>query len=475
VPAGIRDSVVVIGAGPAGLAAAWELVRLGLHPVIVEAGSRVGGIARTEVYKGYRFDVGGHRFFTQNEEVQQLWEEMLGAEFLTVPRLSRIYYRGRFYSYPLELGNALCNLGPLESVRVGLSYVWAKLFPTRPEATFEHWVTNRFGTRLYHAFFGPYTEKVWGIPGSAIGADWAAQRIRGLSLRTTVLNAVLGSSTARSLIREFQYPRLGPGMMWERFAAMVEAHGGEVRMGTEAVAVRRVEGDRWEVVCREGGRESILHGGHVISSMPLPTLLARLEPAPPAAVAAAAERLRHRAMLVVGLMVRRAELFPDNWIYVHSPDVSVGRIQNFRNWSRDLVPDPETSSLGLEYFCSEDDALWRLADADLIDLAGRELTMLGLANASEVVDGAVIRQPKAYPVYDGEYKAHLAVIQEYFATVSGLQTIGRNGLHRYNNQDHSMLTGIFAARNLCGGRHDLWNVNTEASYHEERLAPEQFE
>ena len=470
-----HENVIVIGGGPAGLAAAWELVRLGFRPTVLEAGARVGGIARTEVYKGYRFDVGGHRFFTQNDEVQRLWEEMLGPEFRTVPRLSRIYYRGKFYSYPLEVRNALVNLGPLESLLVGLSYLRAKLFPTRPETTFEEWVTNRFGTRLYGAFFGPYTEKVWGIPGHAIGADWAAQRIRGLSLRTTLMNAVFGSSVARSLIREFHYPRLGPGMMWERFAARVRENGGEVRMRCEAVAVRRGEAGGWQVVCREQGRDEVLTASYVISSMPLPTLLGRLEPAPPPSVMAASSRLRHRDMLVVGLMVRRAELFPDNWIYVHSPDVKVGRIQNFRNWSRDLVPDTKTSSLGLEYFCSDGDALSSMPDGELVDLARRELAVLGLADASEVIEGTVIRQPWAYPVYDGEYRTHLATIRPYLATVPGLQTIGRNGLHRYNNQDHSMLTGIFAARNLCGGSFDLWDVNTEASYHEERLAPEQLE
>lgn len=461
--------VVIIGAGPAGLTAAYESVRRGIRPIVLEKADKVGGLARTDRYKGYCFDIGGHRFFTQVDQVQRLWQEMLGEDFLKVPRLSRIYYRGRFLNYPLDFFNALSNLGIVESLLILLSYFKAQLWPYPEEKTFEQWVSNRFGRRLYKTFFQTYTEKVWGIPCHMIQADWAAQRIRGLSLRAAVSNALFDTNNAKSLINEFHYPMLGPGLMWQRFQEAVESRGGQIHLHAEVVRLKREGRGIKGITARCGGEIIEISGEHFISTMPLSDLIARLDPPPPADVVQAARQLTYRAFILVGLIVDRADLFPDNWIYVHSPEVKVGRVQNFKNWSPAMVPDPQKTSLGMEYFCTEGDAVWRMSDTELIELATRELASLGLAYAAEVEDGAVIRQPKAYPVYDREYRQHLQVIQRHLATIDNLQTIGRNGMHRYNNQDHSMLTGMLAVRNLLGEDHDLWSANTERSYYEGAL------
>jgi protoporphyrinogen oxidase len=459
--------VIIIGAGPAGLTAAFELVKRGILPLVFEKSHLVGGIARTEQYRGYRFDIGGHRFYTQIPEVRALWLEMLADDFLKVPRLSRILYRGRFFHYPIELANALFNLGLWESLCIVLSFCRWKLFPYRVEETFEQWVTNRFGRRLYRLFFKTYTEKVWGIPCSEIRAEWAAQRIKGLSLWTAVRNALVGVREVRSLINEFDYPALGPGMMWERFRDRIAARGGRLWMGADTVAVRHDGGRITGVTVRCDGVTHTRVCGRLLSCMPLDELIARLDPPPPEEVRAAARGLSYRDFILVGLILKRDGLFRDNWIYVHTPGVKVGRIQNFRNWSARMVPEPGKTSVGMEYFCTRGDALWETSDGDLIALARRELVALGLASESDVEDGVVIRQPKAYPIYDADYRAHLGVIRRYLDSFENLQTIGRNGMHRYNNQDHSMLTAILAVRNLMGEAHDLWEVNTERSYYEE--------
>lgn len=459
--------VIIIGAGPAGLTAAYQLVKQGVKPLVLEQDDKVGGIARTETYKGYRFDIGGHRFYTKVEAVTQLWQEVLGAEFIKVPRLSRIYYRGRFFNYPLDVFNTLLNLGIVESGLILLSYLKAKLFPIAEEQTFEQWVTNRFGERLYKTFFKTYTEKVWGIPCNQIQADWAAQRIKGLSLTTAVLNALFGSNNTKTLIKEFDYPVLGPGMMWQRFAELVESQGGEVHLNTGVVSIQR-QGNRIEsITAQQAGKLVEFTGDRFISTMPVSALINRMEPLPPAEVLEAARSLKYRDFLIVTLIVNSPNLFPDNWIYIHTPEVKVGRIQNFKNWSAALVPDPSKTCLGMEYFCNEGDPLWEMTDAQLIELASRELDTLGLAKASDVEDGSIIRQYKAYPVYDSEYRRHLQTIQGFLETVENLQTVGRNGMHRYNNQDHSMLTAMLAVRNLFGEKHDLWEVNTERSYYED--------
>lgn len=465
-----RPSVVIIGAGPAGLTAAYESTRRGFHPVVLEKSDRVGGISRTEVYRGYRFDIGGHRFYTQLEEIQRLWQEMLGEQFIKVDRLSHIYYRGRFFHYPLDFYSTLFNLGLIESSLAALSYLRSQLWPYPEEETFEQWVSNRFGRRLYHMFFKTYTEKVWGIPCHQIRADWAAQRIKGLSLRTAVINALFGNNGVKTLVNEFYYPILGSGMMWQRFQEVIEGRGGEVWLGSEAVRLERDEERIARVVVRRNGEMRELAGDHVISSMPLTELVARFDPPPPDDVVQAARGLRYRDFILVGVIIDREDVLRDNWLYVHSPEVKVGRIQNYKNWSAAMVPDPGKTSLGMEYFCTEGDALWRMSDADLVALATREIVKLKLAEAAEVENGVVFRQPKAYPVYDGEYTAHLAMIRRFLATVGNLQVIGRNGMHRYNNQDHSMLTGLLAVGNLLGQDHDLWDVNVERVYSEELAA-----
>lgn len=466
-------STLVLGGGPAGLTAAYEFQKKDAdrEVTVFESGKIVGGISRTESHNGYRFDIGGHRFFTKVSQVEDMWEEVLGDDFITVPRLSRIYYRGRFFDYPLKIGNALSQIGMYESMRIGLSYGKWKLRPNKREDNLEQWVINRFGGRLYMHFFRSYTEKVWGIPPDQIRADWAAQRIKDLSLSKAVWKALTGSGNSTSLIEEFRYPRLGPGMMWEKTAAILEEQGAEVMMETSVIRVCHEDGIVKQVEIkehREGTEPSkrMIEAGDVVSSIAIRDLIEIMDPPPPPEVLEAASKLKYRDFLIVPLILNVASPFPDNWIYVHEPGVQVGRIQNFRAWSEEMIPDDETSSIGMEYFCHEGDGLWSMEDADLIEMAGAELAQLGLADKDAVIDGTVIRQPKAYPVYDNVYKEALDVIEEWIKGFANLQTCGRNGLHRYNNQDHSMLSAMLAARNLMGEDHDVWNLNVERAYHE---------
>jgi len=462
-----ENPVVIIGAGPAGLAAGYEFISRALCPVILERGGIVGGISRTESYKDFNFDIGGHRFFTRNEEINKLWEEMLEADFLKVNRLSRIYYQGKFFNYPLRPANALLNLGPVESLLILISYCRARLSPQPEENSFEEWVVNRFGERLYRTFFKAYTEKVWGIPCKEIRADWAAQRIKGLSLLVAVSNALFGGQQAKSLIEQFSYPKLGPGMMWQRFMDRITAGGGEVMLHCEVSSIhhdnRRITAV--EYINAETTRE--LSAKHYISSMPIPKLVQLFKPQPPAEVLESANQLSYRAFIIVVLIIDRKTLFPDQWLYVHSPKVQVGRIQNFKNWSRFMVPDQSKTSIGMEYFCNENDQTWKMADNELVELATREMEEMGFGPASQVIDSYVVRQSHAYPVYDSTYKQNLLTIRNYLDNFNNLQTIGRSGMHRYNNMDHSMQTGILAAKNCCGERHDIWAINEEKSYLEE--------
>ena len=465
--------VVVIGAGPAGLTAAYELTHLGVPTTVFEQDTQVGGLARTIDYKNFKFDIGGHRFFTKVQLVQNLWRAMLGPDLLQRPRLSRIYYRGKYFHYPLKATNTLANLGVVASSAVLGSYLWAKAMPIRPEVSFEDWISNRFGRRLFNIFFKSYTEKVWGIPCDQISAEWAAQRIKGLSLRTALINMLLGERNGSSnghiktLIGEFEYPRFGPGMMWEAFQHHIEARAGKIELGAKVVGLGHGGSRVTHVIVEKDGKTTTHQAAQVIATMPIRELLASFVPALPRAAQDAANRLKYRDFITVALIVKQRDVFPDNWIYVHDPSVKVGRIQNFKNWSPEMVPDESMTCLGLEYFCSEGDELWTLADDAFIDLARNELAAIGLVGPESVVDGKVVRVRKAYPVYDAGYVDALAVVRHHLNSLENLQLVGRNGTHKYNNQDHSMLTAMLAVRNLFGEHHDIWGVNADDEYHEE--------
>jgi protoporphyrinogen oxidase len=468
--------VVIIGAGPAGLTAAYELSKSNVPVTVLESSpDRVGGIARTERYKGFYFDIGGHRFFSKSQVIEDLWTEILGDEMLVRGRLSRIYYRHRFFDYPLKAFNVVRNLGPINVALAMASYVWARIRPIRNPRSFEDWTVNAFGRRLFNTFFKTYTEKVWGIPCSEISADWAAQRIKGLSmvslLKATLLPKRKGprEKVIKTLIDQFRYPVHGPGQMWETCAEKVQAGGGALRMD---VLVSRIARNGSGILALEGrrsdGSAERFEGSHFLSSMPIRELVDCLDPPAPEKVRKAAHALKYRDFLTVALMIEAEDLFPDNWIYIHEPDVKLGRIQNFKNWSPAMVPDPRFSCLGLEYFVNEGDEYWSMADADLVELGKRELGKLGLVDTGKVTDGCVVRMKKAYPVYDDLYAENVAVIREFLETeAANLQLIGRNGMHKYNNQDHAMMTGLLSARNILGGHFDVWKVNSDAEYHEE--------
>ena len=462
----------MIGAGPAGLTAAYELVKRGQPVVVLESDDVVGGISRTVERDGWRFDLGGHRFFTKVQVVEDLWHEILPDEdFLMRPRMSRIFYEGKYYDYPLKASNALKNLGVIEAVRCVGSYGWAKIRPPKDQSNYENWLVARFGWRLYRRFFKTYTEKVWGVPVNQMPADWAAQRVKGLSLGNAIVNALLPKRNQKeitSLIEEFQYPKYGPGMMWERCRDLVVAGGGEVRLQHRVVGVHATGGvvDAVSVEDRAGVPERI-EAVAVISTMPMRELVAAIDPPVPAEIRRAGDALHYRDFLTVALVAPKAASFPDNWIYIHSSDVKVGRIQNFGSWSPYLVKDDKTC-LGLEYFVFEGDEVWSMRDEDLIAMASSELEVLGLVRATDVERGFVVRVPKAYPYYDTEYKRNVEAIVAYIdKDVRGLHLIGRNGMHKYNNQDHSMYTAMLTVENLFGEHHDIWSVNVEEEYHEE--------
>ena len=475
----MRDGrqTVIIGAGPAGLTAAYALSGEGVPVTVLEADPEyVGGISRTVEHDGFRFDIGGHRFFSKSQEVEELWTEILPDDLLERPRSSQIYYNRKFFSYPLRAGEALWRLGIIESTRCMLSYMKARAFPLRDPRSFEDWVSNQFGRRLYEIFFKTYTEKVWGMPCSEISADWAAQRIRGLSLGSAIRTALLPRSMRRrgpiikTLIDSFRYPRHGPGMMWEACAAKVRERGGEIRMGARATALHRDPASgNWTVEYETDAGPGRVSGAHVVSSAALRDVIHALRPAASQEALHAANELRYRDFLVVALIVRGAERFADNWIYIHDPDVMVGRIQNFKSWSPEMVPDPQFSCYGLEYFCFVGDGVWAADDDALVERACREMAALGLLDPSQVIAGHVVRQARAYPVYDRDYAGHVATLRaELDAHYAGLHPIGRNGMHKYNNQDHAMMTALLTARNIVAGRqvYDVWRVNQDAEYHE---------
>ena len=459
----------VLGAGPAGLTAAYTLALRGRPAEVFEADGVVGGIAKTVEFQGYRFDLGGHRFFTKLKPIERLWEEMLGDELLTRPRLSRIYYQGKFLAYPLVAKDVVARLGVVESMLCALSYLWRRMRPKPPPTSFEDWVTMHFGRRLYDAFFRSYTEKVWGIPGSEVKAEWAAQRIKNFSLSKAILTMLgLRHAHVTTLLEEFRYPRLGPGQMWEAFRRRIEESGVPVRLNHRCTSIKHDGAGRVEsIVVATNGDATELPVEAVLSSIPLVDLVLSLDPLPPPRVVAAAARLRYRDLCLVALIIDDETPFPDNCIYLHDPDTRAGRVQNFGAWSESMVR-PGTTCLGVEYFCFEGDEIWELPDAEAVELAKRELGRIGLIDPARVVDGVKVRVPRAYPMYDANYQEALPVVREYLRGFTNLRTCGRNGLHRYNNQDHSMWTAILATLDLLdGGGHDVWSVNTDAEYHEE--------
>lgn len=465
--------VIIIGGGPAGLTAAYELCKVGIQSVVLEKDNMVGGLSRTVDYNGYHFDIGGHRFFTKVKAVDAMWHEVLDADFLRRSRLSRIYYDKKFFHYPLRPVNALFGLGLWNSFLVFLSYINAQILPRNSDKTLEQWVSKRFGRRLYEIFFQSYTEKVWGVPCTEISAEWAAQRIKGLSLITALKNALSNQNSNNkgavitTLIDAFDYPKQGPGMMWRAVADIVQNNGGRVCLGTEVERLSWADNRVDAVGIKSCGRQNMVGGTDFITSMPIRELIRKLDPPVPQEVLKAANSLNYRDFVTVAVIVNKCDVFPDNWIYVHDPDVKVGRIQNYKNWSPYMVPDQEKTCLGLEYFCFEGDELWTMPDGELIELAKSELDALGLVHASEVEDGTVVRMPKAYPVYDATYRESLQTIRQFLTGIGNLQLVGRNGMHKYNNQDHSMLTAMLATKNILGENHDLWEVNADQEYHEE--------
>ncbi|MFD2184505.1 NAD(P)/FAD-dependent oxidoreductase [Rhodoplanes azumiensis] len=479
-PAATHTDVFVVGAGPAGLTAAYTLSKHTPNVIVIEKDPvHVGGISRTVAHGGFLFDIGGHRFFSKSKEVVDLWNEILPDDFIERPRLSRIFYDGKFYSYPLNAGEALRNLGIVESAACVMSYLAARLSPIDRPRTFHDWVRNQFGERLFAIFFKTYTEKVWGMSCDDISADWAAQRIKGLDLRVAVTNALrrslgapprkpgAGEPVVKTLIETFRYPRKGPGMMWEAAARKIEEHGARVLMGRDLVSLAYDEKrELWDIEVATADGTERYTAWHVISSAPLAELVEKIRPRPISTFHARA--LRYRDFLTVALMVDEPDLFPDNWIYVHDPAVKVGRVQNFRSWSPHMVPEGKTC-LGLEYFCFEGDGLWTASDDELIALATREVAQIGLVAAAAVTGGCVVRQPKAYPVYDDTYRDNVAAIRRDLELgCPNLHLVGRNGMHKYNNQDHAMMTAMLTAENILSGerRFDVWNVNEDAEYHE---------
>ncbi|QCB36590.1 NAD(P)/FAD-dependent oxidoreductase [Sphingobium sp. PAMC28499] len=471
--------VAIIGAGPAGLTAAYLLTKKGFSVTVIEKDPvYVGGISRTVELDGYRFDIGGHRFFSKSKEVVDLWNEILPDDFIQRPRMSRIYYEGKFYSYPLRAFEALWNLGIWRSTLCMASFAKARLFPNRNVRSFQDWTVNAFGHKLFSIFFKTYTEKVWGMPCDEMSADWAAQRIKGLSLWGAVVDGLKRSlglnkkpndgMATKTLLETFRYPRLGPGMMWEAARDRVIEGGNQILMAHSLKQLAQDQGtERWRVVADGPDGDVIINAAHVISSAPMRELAARIHPLPE--TLPEAMELKYRDFLTVALMIKSEDLFPDNWIYIHDSKVQVGRIQNFRSWSPEMVPDESVACVGLEYFCFEGDGLWASADSDLIDLAKKEMAILGLCNPDDVVGGAVVRQEKAYPVYDDAYADHvLAMRTELEAVAPTLHLVGRNGMHRYNNQDHAMMTAMLTVRNIEAGTrvYDVWGVNEDAEYHE---------
>ena len=472
--------ILIIGAGPAGLTAAWEANKHGLKTLILEGDKEVGGISRTVERNGWKFDIGGHRFFTKVDEVYEIWDEILDEkDFLLRPRMSRIYYKNKFYDYPLKASNALFNLGIIEAIRCVLSYFYVRIRPPKNQDNFENWVAARFGWRLYNIFFKTYTEKVWGVDATTIGADWASQRIKNLSLMKAILNAFQINKSGEiitTLIDKFKYPKYGPGMMWETAYKKLLEQGHEINLNSRVSEISKND-NHYLVTTKEG---EVYKATNILSSMPLAHLPKTVKPEPTSNIKKSGENLKFRDFLSVALVINEEDAFPDNWIYIHEPGVKVGRVQNYGSWSPYMVKEGKTC-LGLEYFVNIGDELWSMDDENLISLATEELESLSLIKKNSSLEGYVVRMPKAYPVYDLNYSDNISIIEDWLSSEhSNIYPIGRNGMHRYNNQDHSMMTAVKSIRNIVlGETNDIWKINVEEDYLEEintgRSAPVQKE
>jgi protoporphyrinogen oxidase len=465
----INNSVIIIGAGPAGLTAAYLLAKENIPVTVLEADPHyVGGIARTVTWQGYCFDIGGHRFFSKSQEVEDFWTEILPDDMLARPRSSRIFYRDKFFSYPLNISEVLSKLGIVESALCFFSYLKARLRPFKQPKNFTEWVSNQFGGRMYKIFFKTYTEKVWGMRCEEISADWAAQRIKGLSLWSAIVTAIMprkkNQPVIKTLIDTFRYPRKGPGMLWDACVTKIRAMGGVVLLDHPVTRCEFVN-NQW---CVEAKGQKFC-GRHLISSAALRELTCDYLPAASPLAKLAAQKLKYRDFLIVVLILKDNNPFHDNWIYIHDPAVDVARIQNFKSWSPEMVPVAGTCCYGMEYFCFDSDGLWLMSDEDLIAKATRELIHIGLTVPEDILKGCVVRQPKAYPVYDDNYKQNVSIIQQSLAEhYPTLHLVGRNGMHKYNNQDHAMMTAMLTVKNILAGSavYDVWQVNQDAEYHE---------
>ncbi|TSC66086.1 MAG: amine oxidase [Candidatus Berkelbacteria bacterium Gr01-1014_85] len=461
-------NIVILGAGPSGLGAGYEFSKHQQPVTIFDTHKIIGGLARTIKFKGNLFDVGPHRFYTKDKTVLKLWEETLGTDFLHVPRLTRIYYRNRFFDYPIKAGNVLKNLGLFETGLMLLSYFWAMIAPKKKAISFEDWISQKFGKKLYRTFFKTYTEKVWGVPCHEIDARWAAQRIKGLNLTEVITNALMPKrAKVRSLISEFRYPTKGAGMMYETMANNLVESGSKIYLEHRCQRINHT-GQKINSI-------ELLHKGQIVkvqidkllSSIPITDFIKILNPLPEKAVIDAAKTLRYRDHITVNLIIKDRQPFPDNWIYVHSPEVKMARISNYNQFSHSMTTGPDLIAISCEYFCYRDDEIWKMKDEDLVKFATQELEQLKLAQSTEVSEGFVIRELDSYPLYYLGYEDSFNVMKDYLLKFENLTLIGRAGMFKYNNMDHALLSGIYAARNEYGSNYDLWNINEDSDYLEE--------
>lgn len=461
---------VVVGAGPAGMACAYALAERGKTSVVIDKNDAPGGLCRTIDFSGYLFDIGGHRFISKSQEMNRIWQEVLGGDMLRVKRLSRIYYRNKYFDYPLSFMNTFLNLGFVDSVMCVASYFNHKYFRKGEEDSLDGWITKRFGKRLFDIFFKSYSEKVWGVSCQNISADWAKQRIRGLSLRVAVQNAILSmeGKAPKTLCEEFYYPRTGPGGFYKKLEKRIVSSSGVVFRQNKSTVKIRHSGGRVTALevrdCRDASGQSI-PVEYLFSTMPLAELVSSLDPSPPDPVMAAGKRLKSRSFVTVNVILDRPYIFSDQWLYIHSPEVKLARVQNYKNWSADMVKDPRRTSLGLEYFCSEKDEFWALNDVDLINYALEDLEKVKIAYRKSLISAFVVRCPNAYPIYHLGYENDLLIVRNYLETFSNLQTFGRGGSFRYDNSDRAFLSGLYAAGNFLGEtKCDLWNFDISDEY-----------